>query len=417
MMIPSIAVAQVPGLPTADTATGTVLAFLWDRPGAGEWATEGRYDADPIEVDTDEPTLDLGGVLRFNLGWNTWAGDSQVVSSSSFDTFRIDADGRYSDLYFSAQYRFYAGYNMLQHGYVGAELEDEALEVQVGVAQVPFGILPYASHNYFFSVLYYVGLEDDYDLGVTTRTRLGPVDVHVAFFSNDEGNYSGSSADSARYSYDLVRVRPGVLSEAGIDEARNLEETNQANTRLALRLEHSETFATEIGASGQVGQTYERATERRSLQWAAAGHIDGSYGWVDVQLQAGHYAIGQDERVVGDPNLVVMGAYDAPYAVASEASFFVGNLAVEVPLEVWLLDSLTVYSDFSAISKRAPGFSDTFHWVNGALVAAGPIYAYMDWAAGQNQPWLGADYASALGRGDPSAPWELRFNVNVGWYF
>jgi len=41
----------------------------------------------------------------------------------------------------------------------------------------------------------------------------------------------------------------------------------------------------------------------------------------------------------------------------------------------------------------------------------------VDWAVGRNHPWLSDQYVRALGPGERNAPWELRFNVNLGWYF
>lgn len=415
-----LAVSSPPGSALGDwtgakTATAAFAEFLLRGPDAGDWATEERYDAEPIE--TKEPTIDIGGALRFNFSSNTWAGDAQIPSSSSFDTFRLDLDGRWAELFFSAQYRFYAGYNMLQHGYIGAELEEESLSVQLGVTQVPFGVLPYASHNFFFSLKYYIGLEDDYDLGVKAATEIGNLGIQVAFFKNDEGNYSGTSRDSSRYSYDLVETRAGDLIGAGIEEARRLKEVNQANGRLTYTFEHAEGFTTELGLSGQIGQTFDRGSQFRSRQWALGGHIDADYEWLNLKLEAGHYDISQDDRAVGDPRLVAMGAYDAPYAVAAKATFLVASVAVEVDVDLWVIETVTFYENYSALLKSEPSFADSHQLVTGALLSAGPIYTYVDWAVGRNHPWLGNQYVNALGRGRPNAPWELRFNVNLGWYF
>jgi len=306
---------------------------------------------------------------------------------------------------------------MLQHGYIGANLDDERLSVQVGVTQVPFGILPYASHNFFFSLKYYIGLEDDYDLGVKAEAKSGPMTIQVAFFKNDEGNYSGASRDSARYSYDLVQTFESDLVAAGIEEARNLEEVNQANGRLTYTIEHGEESTTVVGVSGQVGQTFDRGSEFRSRHWAFAGHFDGDYGPFNLQVEAGRYEIGQDDRAVGDSRLVAMGAYDAPYAVAAESNFLVANVSVEFPVELWVVDSVTLYEDYSVLLKTPIAFADSHQLVTGALFAAGPVYTYVDWAVGRNHPWLSDQYVRALGPGERNAPWELRFNVNLGWYF
>ena len=60
------------------------------------------------------------------------------------------------------EYRFYSGYNMLRHGYFGHTF-DGGTEIQFGVSRKPFGLLPYASHNWFFDITYYLGMEDDSD--------------------------------------------------------------------------------------------------------------------------------------------------------------------------------------------------------------------------------------------------------------
>lgn len=404
-----------PPLPAVATSTSRLFGMLLLGPEAADSATEQRYEEAPIREET--PTVQLGGALRFNFSFNTYGGPSQFPSASSFDVFRLDVGARYADLVFSAQYRFYAGYNMLQHGYIGTELEREGLSFRLGVTQVPFGVLPYASHNFFFSLPYYVGLEDDYDLGIKTIVELGDLEIQLAFFKNDEGGYSGSSLDSARYSYDLVRTRPGVLSAAGISEARSLEETNQANLRIAWTLRHGEHLSAELGFSGQIGQTFERSTNRRGVQWAMAGHLDADLGPVNVVAEGGRYEIGMDESAVADSRLVAMGAYDAPYTVAARAEFLTTGIAWEIPLSYWLFESITFYDDFSALYKDPEEFEDSFQNTAGFLLAVGPVYTYLDFAAGRNHPFLGLQYVRALGPGDPTQSWELRFNINVGWYF
>jgi hypothetical protein len=51
------------------------------------------------------------------------------------------------------------------------------------------------------------------------------------------------------------------------------------------------------------------------------------------------------------------------------------------------------------------------------LIASGKLFTYVDAAFGKNQPWIGPDYGRALAEGDPDAGWELRFNINIGYYF
>ncbi len=65
-----------------------------------------------------------------------------------FDTLRLNIDASYGPLSLSAEYRFYWGFQALHHGYIGYQFAPW-FELQAGVSQVPFGILPYASHNWF----------------------------------------------------------------------------------------------------------------------------------------------------------------------------------------------------------------------------------------------------------------------------
>ena len=155
-----------------------------------------------------DASIDFGGALRYNYYVKSWDGQEANRDKGGdfdLDTIRFEADGSYSDLDISAEYRFYAGYHMLHHGYIGWN-HTETSKFLLGVSQVPFGIQPYASHNWFFDVGYYVGLEDDYDAGLQWLTYGDNWDLKLGFFKNDEGNYTGNSMDSARYSYDVVNA-------------------------------------------------------------------------------------------------------------------------------------------------------------------------------------------------------------------
>ena len=118
-----------------------------------------------------------------------------------------------------------------------------------------------------------------------------------------------------------------------------------------------------------------------------------------------------------DPRFIVLGAYDAPYKVAAEGSMLVANLSYKHPVTWKLADSLTFYNDFSYLKKREDSFSSSLQNVIGVLVSSGKLFTYIDAAFGKNHPWIGSDYGRALAEGQPDADWELRFNINVGYYF
>ena len=94
---------------------------------------------------------------------------------------------------------------MLKSGWVGYQFNDMH-QLQVGLAPVPFGIQPYTSNSYFFNINYYLGLEDDSDMGIKYLYRKGGWEMAFAFFKNadvlDFGDQSEVSPD--RYAYDVA---------------------------------------------------------------------------------------------------------------------------------------------------------------------------------------------------------------------
>ena len=368
---------------------------------------------------TPENSISVGGALRLNLFHKSWDDSNQdKFGDLDVDTFRLNLDAVVSGVKVSAEYRFYSGYHMLHHGYFGHSF-DNGLELQLGINQVPFGIQPYASHSWFFDIGYYVGLEDDYDMGLKAilPTSDDNLSVQLAFYKNDEGNFTGDSVDSARYSYDVVRSNPAELGYVGVVNPRTNEETNQFNARVAYTFEHDSGSTSELGFSGQYGQLYNGSTEDSGDHWAAAVHLNGTYGAWNLMLQATAYEYSPKNPVGVDDSFVVMGAYDFPYKVASEAQVYQANLSYTVPISWGPISSLTFYNDYSTLVKDNDQFEDSSQNVLGVLLAGGPYYIYVDAAFGENHSWLGGNYGNSFAEGDPNADWEMRFNVNFGYYF
>lgn len=359
---------------------------------------ESKADDGPAREGFYLGPLRIGGALRTNYTYKDWDPDFKGAGELALDTARINLDLETSSFMGSFEYRYYRDkfadghdYSMLHHGWLGWKFDDQH-EVQVGVQRVPFGILPYASHNWFFQLPYYVGLEDDHDLGIKYIQKSEGWDLRVAYYRRDEGHYVGESDDSARYSYDLVREG---------DEGNR--ERDQVNLRLAHTFDHSEDFTTELGLSLQWGRVPNTNTSDNGHQWAEALHINGNYGRWNVMLQALRY----EYHLKNSPSLdaspegdfVTMGAFDSSYHVASKANIYTVGLAYKLPIDRWGIDSLTFYNDFSAMIKDASGFADSFQNVLGCGISAGRLYIYIDWAVGRNHPWIGGDYTDGLADG------------------
>lgn len=360
------------------------------------------------------PKLRLGGALTINTLYQSWERGARQMDLA-LGTFALGIRASYMQLGASAEYRLHAGYNMLHHGYVSYRFGEHA-ELQLGVHRSPFGMLPYASNSWFFNLTYYVGFEDDYDSGIKLLLPLGDLDIQLAYYRADEGSFIGKSVDSARYSYDLVVSDAAELGEPGNARHDN-QEQHQFNARIAYTFRHGDGLATEFGLSGEAGRVRNGVTKRNGYRAAAAAHMNGNYRGLSIQMEALRYVHSLRNPAGVDGSTVVMGAYDFPQRVASEAWVFLANVAYRFRIGIPPFDSLTVYNDFSHLMKSEPGFADSQENVLGALLAAGPVFTYLDFAAGKNHPWFGGHPINALGAGDPDARWHLRANLNVGYYF
>ena len=361
--------------------------------------------------------LRIGGALRVNYIYKDWDANFDWPGELAFDTARINLDLEASRLVGSLEYRYYRDrfadghdYSMLHHAWLGWEFSDRH-SLLGGVMKVPFGILPYASHNWFFQLPYYVGFEDDYDLGIKYTGSYRAWNIRAAYFFRDEGNWRGESDDSARYSYDLVREGTEGNAERG-----------QLNLRLAYTLPHSRAYGTEFGLSLMSG----RVSNRNPLggagdRHAVAAHLNGNYDRWNLMLQTIRYEfdVDNDPNLDASPdgNFVTKGAYDASYHVASKATIYTAGLAYTLPVNWQAIESFTFYNDFSLMTKDEVGFRDSLQNVTGCSVAAGLWFVYIDVAMGRNHPWLGGDWTDSLASGGEDTGRNTRFNINVGFYF
>jgi len=358
-------------------------------------------------VELEEPQIDIGGALRFNYALRSFDEDSKARGGDlEFDIFRIDVDGRYKDLLISAQYRWYSFMDVIHHGWVGYEFTDQ-WQLQAGVTQVPFGLLPFASHNFWFGVPYYIGLEDDYDMGVKAVYLSEPWDLQLAFFKNGEW---GNPSKLERYSYDVVK------DSANFPNQEN-EETNQLNGRLAYTFDHGGLGSTELGLSGQYGQLFNSTTDDTGDHWAAAAHLNGYYGPFNIMLEAARYAFNPENPTGVDDDQILMGAFAVAAPVAAEGTVYVANIAYDLPVEWGPISNLTFYNDYSILVKDEDDFNDSQINTLGCLVTAGPLFTYIDLILGKNAQFLGGGSEAFGAAGDSDDDWNARFNVNVGYYF
>ncbi len=358
----------------------------------------------------DKPEVKMGGALRFNYNSSSWkTNQSQRGGDFGFDVFRINAKAAYKGLKLNAEYRFYSsgfGGGMLKQGWIQYDFQDNS-QFQLGLTQVPFGITTYNSNSWFFSLNYYVGLEDDHDMGLKYSRSNEKWDLDIAFFKNSEENSFGnlSDVDDSRYAYDVGSLGDGTY--------RN-KEVNQLDVKANYKF--GSTVKSKFGGSFQYGALLNLDTEDYGNHYAWAIHYEATLNKWNLKAQVTGYEYNPEAPIGESKDVVAMTAYGAPYLVACKATIYTIGLNHSFPVEWGPVSSVMVYNDFGYMNKSTDGFENTAMNDFGFLLTAGSIYTYIDYAAGKNQPWLGNAWTNGLASGGDDN-WEARFNVNIGYYF
>ena len=369
------------------------------------------------EKKNEKPELSIGGALRFNYNLSSWKeGQKKRGGDFGFDVFRLNAKAKYKGIKLNAEYRLYSegfGGGMLKQGWLGYDFNKND-NLQIGLTQVPFGVSLYNSHSFFFSINYYVGLEDDHDMGIKYTHKGKKWEYAIAFFKNAEELEFGNNSDisGSRYSYDVSSID---LNGNGELVLRN-KEINQLNGKVNY-LFGNDKISHKLGTSFEYGGLYNLDTEEIGSHYALAVHYELKAGKFDLKAQMSKYKYDAKNPVGQAGKLIAMTAFGAPYLTDSEAITYTLGAAYSIPIKCGPISKLQVYNDFGYMDKATNGFEDSLMNVTGVLITSGNVYTYVDFAAGKNQPWLGSVWTNALASGTPDADWETRFNINIGYYF
>ncbi|MBD3225403.1 MAG: hypothetical protein GF313_11770 [Caldithrix sp.] len=360
----------------------------------------------------DDDGFKFGGAVRYNIIHTNYESDATALSTQmTWDTWRLNIDGSTAGVDLSFEYRFYPtfGTHFIHHGYLGYSFSEDVYG-KLGVFQKPFGITTYASHSWWFQGPYYVGLEDDYDMGLGFDFNPNEqLEVQVAYYRQAEpegpvygGDVTFGNAGAGRYSYDVVP-----------QEGASVRELNTFNGRVAYKLNND----WEVGGSVQFGQLYNSVLEEAEWATAFAGHLVGNFSNFNLKTEYIMYNYAAKGDNGNDLDMIYMGAYGFPYPVATEAALYVAGLAYSIPVDIGPISNIQPYVDYTLIDKTNEDFYDTHHLIPGFLITAGSIYTYVDLAMGKNQPWLTDSFGLGLGQGVEDPDWNTRFNINIGYYF
>ena len=157
----------------------------------------------------ERPQFKLGGALRFNYNFSDWnSGHRDRGGDLGYDVFMLRPTASYKGFLLDADCRFYStafGGFMLKYGWIGYRFSEKN-HLEIGLTKVPFGLQPGSGNNFFLQISYYVGLEDDADMGV----KFVHSDEHwkyaLAFFKNADELLFGANSETSddRYGYDVA---------------------------------------------------------------------------------------------------------------------------------------------------------------------------------------------------------------------
>lgn len=381
-----------------------------------------------------EDFVKFGGAVRFNFYTKSWVTD-KTQPEATIDTWRLNVTARTKGVDLNFEYRFYPtfGTHFMKQGWLGYALSDD-IYMKLGVSQVPFGITPYASHSWWFQAPYYVGLEDDYDMGIKFDiSGIENLDLSIAYFRQAEpegpsydGIVSFGNAGPGRYSYDFVPA-----------EGASNRELNQFNLRAAYHLNEN----LKVGFSSQFGGIYNSVLNESTTSKAFAGHVVADASGFNFKGEVIYYDYTAKNDEGEEIKTIQMGAYGTPYQVATEGMMYVAGLGYTIPVDLGPISSVQAYIDYTYTDKLEDSFVDMQHLIPGFMITAGNIYTYVDFAMGKNQPWLTPSFGTGLGEGQlysddadskyytddenlqgtpvpmKELEWETRFNINIGYYF
>ncbi|KZW99371.1 hypothetical protein JL49_17750 [Pseudoalteromonas luteoviolacea] len=365
-----------------------------------------KIEQQQTEQEQYDSGIKVGGAIRVNYSTNSYDEDAKNRGGDfDFDVFRFNFSGEVADIGLNAEIRFFDYMSVVKYAYLDYDVTPQ-WQAQLGLTQVPFGNDPYNSHSFFMSPNYFVGLEDDYDMGLVMKRKVADNwQLDLGFFKNDElGGIDGYVEDRKdRYSIDIVGIRDA--SEGIYDAPKTpLAEQNTFVARYHYHLEH---FAgsTALGMSVLSGGLHDGQYSAGEYQaWAL--HMNSQFGNWNLQLQHGKYNYQLDniDRIA----IAANATYDT---MPTKATMSSANIAYNWSVNYGPVTHLQIYNDFGTIYNKLDDSANTWMNVTGVAVTAGPIFSYIDLVHAKNQPFVGG---SISGQNEDV---ERRFNINIGYYF
>ncbi|MCL1094486.1 hypothetical protein [Shewanella kaireitica] len=352
-------------------------------------------------AEQQEDGINIGGAVRVNYGYKDYSEASKDKGGDlTFDMAAIKFNGKKGDWGLAAEYRFTSDTNYIKYGYGIYDFNPE-WQLQFGINKVPFGNPEFISNSFWFGLPYYLGFEDDHDVGVKAIYESNGWHTDLAFYKNAEYG----PTENKRYATDLYT---GTINGTEY----NNEETNQVNVRQTYTIEHNG-GSTTLGGSAQFGQIYNNKTGNNGDRYAVALHLDSSFNGWNLQLQAIQYEY--DAADADDPNKIGVSVVSWQYEIASKGQSYSANIAKTFDTD-W--GSVKCYNDFGLMTPDVDDddYDNSMQNVTGCAIAAGPTYTMIDFIMGKNMTFSTANN-DHVGLPEMGNDWDKRVNINFGYYF
>lgn len=360
-------------------------------------------------------SLDIGGALRLNYRdehWQTTENNGRLL----FDTFRLDVQARYQNLYSDLGYWFQDdGKRSIDRGFVGYRLNGQST-LQLGAPFKPFGLEPYPQFGWSYHIPFFLGYGSSAGSGLKYSHKDTDWDVQLAYFPRMLPSGIRYSPEVGRY----ADLNDNAI--AAVQARQDNEKRNQLNARIA-RTFSVDDWKTELGASLATAQLYNASTRDNGDYWAAGLHAVIKHGPWNLTSQAIGYQFDPKNPGGVSKDSVLMGGngLTPAYLIASRASVASLNLGYDIDTPgLGQLKRIKLYNDYSHMRKDKRDWDDSQMYTVGAQFLALPVMAWLDltWARNAN-PYGGAENGSGFTSTTSSGSnqWYYRTNINIGYYF
>ena len=371
-----------------------------------------EYEEPPTpeeQADDDTLSLDLYGMVMFGYSIRPWRNTpGQRYGNLVFNQFRLSFDAKWRGFTAFYEMRFWDFMILVRQAWLQYAWGEN--QIRLGLIQRPWGRDPFSSESWWFALDWYVGLGDDYDLGMRYRRDTKHYLLDLAYMVADA---DGFLDPTHRWGADLTPI----------GEQQNTQFSTLAG-RAILKLQHGDDAKTDVGVFGSVGLIENGVTGDLGYRWYAGATYTGNYdGWIPLlqftrqEFHANNPA--EVDGVVVDDRVVRISQFAVVRDMAAKGWMFNVNLAKQIDLDGKWVQALVPYINYSSLIKDVDEFKDTHLFTPGLQIRMYSLWIWFDFVIARNVTFMN-DSASASGIGAGAIRpdrYEIRPNVQAIFYF